>query len=217
MCPARPSLHWVPAVPGSPASAVLWRAPIPRHPSRRTSYSFAWRYHGASLGNAGRERRVPACAEFSGPRTVRFRGDVEASQVPGESLCACPARETPARSATPRQVRCAEVAFRRYNAVGPRGSSCSRGSVTRPTHSLSTLRSTGRPSATQDSLPAGCLALTGRVLSPRDSSRSFRFSSFPSSRLGLAQCTCRRRSRRCPGYGNRTPSSIVAAPTSSPS
>ena len=37
MCPARPSLHWVPAVPGSPASAVLWLAPIPRHPSRRTS------------------------------------------------------------------------------------------------------------------------------------------------------------------------------------
>ena len=123
-----------------------------------------------------------------GPRTVPFRGDVEASQVPGESLCACPARETPARPATPRQVRCAEVAFRRYNAVGPRGSSCSRGSVTRPTHSLSTLRSTGHPRATQDSLPASCLALSGRVMSPQDSSRSFRLSSFPSSRLRLAQC-----------------------------
>ena len=127
----------------------------------------------------------------SGPRPVPFRGDVEVSQVPGESLCACPAQETPAKPATPRQVRCAEIAFRGYNAVGPRGSSCSRGSVTRPTHSLSTLRSTGRPSATQDSLPAGDLALAGRVMSPRDSSRSFRYSSFPSSKLGLAQASAR--------------------------
>jgi len=47
---------------------------------------------------------------------------------------------------------------------------CSRGWITRPTHWLSTLRSAGHPNATQDSLPAGCPALTGRVLSPWDSS-----------------------------------------------
>ena len=75
MCPAHPSLHWVPAVPGSPASAVLWLAPTPRHPSRRTWYSFAWRYHAASLGSAGQERRVLACAEFfrSATRSVPWR------------------------------------------------------------------------------------------------------------------------------------------------
>src|SRR5688572_25793495 len=32
-----------------------------------------------------------------------------------------------------------------------------RGSITRPTHSLSTLRSPGHPGTTQDSLPAGAL------------------------------------------------------------
>ncbi len=69
------SLQWVhvssspfpplgPLGEGSPASAVLWLAPIPRHPSPRTSYSFVWRYRGASLGNAGQERRVPTCADF---------------------------------------------------------------------------------------------------------------------------------------------------------
>ncbi len=189
MCPARPSLHWVPSerVPqlqryyGSLRFLDI-RPVALRIPS----------LGGTTLRCLAMQTRSNAslpARSSDGPRAVPFRGDVEASQVPGESLCACPARETPARPATPRQVRCAEIAFRRYNAVGPRGSSCSRGSVTRPTHSLSTLRSTGRPGTTQDSLPAGCLALTGWVLSPRDSSRSFRFSSFPSSKFGLAQCT----------------------------
>ena len=100
MCPARPSLHWVPAVPGSPPSAVLWLAPIAQHPSRVTSYSFARRYHGASLINGGRGATRPCPREVLPVRDpAQFRGDVELSQVPGESLCACPAQATPARCA----------------------------------------------------------------------------------------------------------------------
>lgn len=41
-----------------------------------------------------------------------------------------------------------------------------RGSITRPTHSLSTLRSAGHPYATQDSLPAGGWPLPGGVRYP---------------------------------------------------
>jgi hypothetical protein len=188
MCPARPSLHWVPSVrvPQLQRYSGSLRF-LDIHPAALRIPSFG----GTTVRRLAMQTRsdasLPARICFSGPRAVPLCGDVEASQLLGDSLCACPARETPARPATPRQVRCAEIAFRRYNAVGPRGLSCSRGSVTRPTHSLSTLRSTGRPGATQDSLPAGCLALSGRVQSPRDSSRSFRYSSFPSSKLCLAQ------------------------------
>ena len=56
-----------------------------------------------------------------GPRPVSFRGDVEVSQVPGESLWACPDQGTPAWPAAPRQCSAAEVAFRNQHAVGPRG------------------------------------------------------------------------------------------------
>jgi len=188
MCPARPSLHWVPAVPGSPPSAVLWLAPTPRLPSRRTSFP--------SLGSttlrclamqAGSNASLSARSSV-GPRADSFPW--RSRGLPGSwgILVCMPCSRDPgeARHTKTGKVRGGSLpALQRRR---PSRVACSRGSVTRPTHSLSTLRSKGHPGATQDSLPAGCLALTGRVLSPRDSSRSFRLSSSPSSKLGLAQC-----------------------------
>ena len=203
MCPARPSLHWVPAVPGSPPSAVLWLAPIPRLPSRRTSFpSLGGTTLRCSAMQAGSNASLSA-RNSVGPRADslpwRRRG------LPGSwgVLVCMPCSRDPgeARHTKTGKVRGGSLpALQRRR---PSRVACSRGSVTRPTHSLSTLRSKGHPDATQDSLPAGCLALTGRVLSPRDSSRSFRLSSFPSSKLGLAQC---RSSGRAPS-GHRASAS----------
>jgi hypothetical protein len=47
------------------------------------------------------------------------------------------------------------AAFRSFNGVGSRTERNFRGSITRPAHSLFTLRSSGFPDTTQDSLPAG--------------------------------------------------------------
>ena len=58
-----------------------------------------------------------------------------------------------------------------------------RGSITRPSHSLSTLRSAGHPAATQDSLPAAGQALPGGIGYPQGSLERFQsslhLSSFP--------------------------------------
>lgn len=50
-----------------------------------------------------------------------------------------------------------------------------RGSITRPTPSLSTLRSRGHPRTTQDSLPGGWPALPGRGWLPAGLQRRFQF------------------------------------------
>jgi hypothetical protein len=54
----------------------------------------------------------------------------------------------------PRSIQGDDGAFRREDGVGLHRY-CFRGSITRPTHSLFTLRSQGRPCTTQNSLPAG--------------------------------------------------------------
>ena len=86
---------------GSPPSAVLWLAPIPRHPSRFPSLpSVSSTTVRRSTIRAGSD--APLLGRNSaGPLASSLRVDVEASQVPGESSCACPAQETPARSVPP--------------------------------------------------------------------------------------------------------------------
>jgi len=60
-----------------------------------------------------------------------------------------------------------------------------RGSITRPAHSLSTLRRVGCPTATQDSLSGGWPALPGGTAYPPGPNERFQFipSSFPRLRL----------------------------------
>jgi hypothetical protein len=177
MCPARPSLQWIPSarVPqfqqcyGSPRLLVIRPAAL-RIPSlggttlRRLAMQ-AW-------SDASLPARVS-----TGPRPVPFRGDDEASQIPGESLCACPDLGTPARPTAPRHYGAAEVAFRYQHAVGPRGQFMFSG-LNNTAYTLAVYASQhgSPPSATQDLLPVGCLALSGRVMSPWDSNRSFKFS-----------------------------------------
>ena len=60
-------------------------------------------------------------------------------------------------------IRRVGAAFRPGECIGSHDKSLFRGSITRPTDSLSTLRSTGLPATTQDSLPAGGQPLPGGI------------------------------------------------------
>jgi hypothetical protein len=107
----------------------------------------------------GTSRR--GCAEkTTGP--PRFLGNPDVN---------VPCSPTPAGSRAPGQLRRRDAAFRPVNNVGSRGLYSSRGSMARPVHWLSTLRSAGRPGTTQDSLPAAGQALPGGGRYPAGSQR----------------------------------------------
>ena len=158
---------------GSPASSVLWVAPTPRlRPA-------ALRYLRLA---------VPPCVTWqcrSGVTRPCLRGiltdrepfdSVEMSrfsQVPGESSCACLGQATPARPSAPGHCGTWVLPSDQITASALAGTLCSRGSITRPTHSLSTLRRTGRPYCHARLASDWGPALSGRILSPRDSNRSF--------------------------------------------
>jgi hypothetical protein len=78
-------------------------------------------------------------------------GDDRISQVPGEPLCTCPARRTPAESTAPGlrtgcpTSRRLDVVFRVDHHVDLRDVHIFRSSITRPMHALSTLRSAALP------------------------------------------------------------------------
>src|SRR5262249_10446781 len=77
-----------------------------------------------------------------------------------------------------RPLRRRDAAFRPFNNVGSREETFP-GSITRPAHSLSTLRSPGHPRTTQDSLPAaGQLCRTG-LATRRVPAKGFRVTSLP--------------------------------------
>jgi hypothetical protein len=79
--------------------------------------------------------------------------------LPGSwgTLCARAPLSDPGETSGPGPLRPLGAAFRSFNGVGSRTIRNFRGSITRPVHSLSTLRSPGLPGTTQDSLPAGGL------------------------------------------------------------
>lgn len=62
---------------------------------------------------------VPAGLAMPRPPTPRLRGDVEISQVPGESCADALRSLIPARSATPGPYSVVDVAFRESHHVGP--------------------------------------------------------------------------------------------------
>jgi len=86
--------------------------------------------------------------------------DVESSGPPrflGHPRVCVPRSLTPARPQGLAVFQPWDAAFRYRYSVGSRDAQLFRGSITRPTHSLSTLRSPGYPGTTQDSFPAGAL------------------------------------------------------------
>ena len=137
--------------------------PVPPH-----FVAFAWRYHPSRLssflladptpvrrpGGFGWAPPKASCLEMETTGSPTFLGN------PGVHM---PCSKTPVGSSTPDRLRRLDTAFR--TECGRRRLpqiALFRGSITRPMHSLSTLRSAGRPNTTQDSLPAaGQLCRTG--------------------------------------------------------
>ena len=129
---------------------------LPRRPSRRARF-LARRYRlrpvfASARADAHRTSAGVLLTQTS--RTGCCDGDGRISQVPGEPP-ACMPCSRPRRDLGARPVRRLGVAFRSWHGVGSRDRSLFRGSITRPAHSLSTLRRLGYPRTTQDSLPAG--------------------------------------------------------------
>ena len=182
-----------PGLPGwdSPASRVLRGTPIPYRPSRRTSLpslgSTVARLLFRSPAARGASQRSLGFGDRSPDRSLD--GDGKASQVPGESPCVhAPLSDPGGRTSAKPLAASALWPSVHYKRRLPR--CIFRGSITRPTRSLSTLRRTGHPSAAQDSLPTGGPALVGRAWLPAGSHRRFRHITqscvSPSSRLSLA-------------------------------
>jgi hypothetical protein len=112
-----------------------------------------------------RGRRPRAWVVVYGSPAVLFDGDDRISQVPGESLPTCPALG-PRWAGPPSPYRYGPMLpSDSSDVVGSTGSN-SRGSITQPVGSLSTLRRPGCPDATQDSLPACWLGFGRTGLAP---------------------------------------------------
>ena len=151
----------------SPAFSVLRRAPTSDRPSRLASFP--------SLGG-----------------TSSVSGDGRISQVPGEPQCERAPVCDPGGTSAPgiAALRCGLPCGKRRRL--PRRVPF-RGSITRPTHSLCTLRSRGHPRTTQHSVPAGCQPLPGRSATCWVPSRGFSYISSSSPRLCLAHFPGERR------------------------
>ena len=120
-------------------------------------------------------RRRPGGLGYSGlatPCQSLSRGSRRASQVPGEPPLCLRHVLRPRRDRRHQAMRCVGAAPVRLKTKARRGW-CSRGSIARLGHSLSTLRRARYRDATQDSLPAAGQALPGGLAYPQGSSERF--------------------------------------------
>jgi hypothetical protein len=146
--------------------------PLPPH-----FVAFAWRYHGCTRVSFPWPPGAPTTSLELVTRYLPPGSTVEATGPPRflGNPCGRVLLSDPGGIASARPFRRRDVAFRRFKNVGSHEDITFRGSITRPTHSLSTLRSPGRPGTTQDSLPAvGQLCRTGLV-TRRVPMKGFRF------------------------------------------
>src|SRR5438876_5464941 len=131
---------------GSPASTVVRGAPTPCRPSRRTSLpslgGTALALAGSLLSVTERCHCRPGGLINQSPSFWFTRGDDRASQVPGEPHCAHALLFDPGGTSAPDHYGASVLPSAVYTTSAPTMSSF-RGSVTRPVHSLSTLRHQG--------------------------------------------------------------------------
>src|ERR1700733_7117536 len=129
------------------------------------------------------------------PAAAGHRGSDGGSQVPGDPLCTCPALR-PRWTSVPgpcASSRSSTLVLPSANATASAPTTIFRGSITRPTHSLSTLRSQGRPLG-HARLASGwgqpCPGGLRETHAPLGSVVRFQFQLIPSSfpRLLLAHC-----------------------------
>ena len=139
------------------------------------------------------------------PRASLRRGDDRISQVSGESLVDVPCSKTPARPRHP-VISMPRYSLPRRIQRRPSRDAWFRGSVTRPAHSLCTLRSAGYPRPTQHSVPAGDQPLPGRVMLP--AGLLYRFHDVAMSSFPPIRTSWRKTGERCESTGP----GVAAAP-----
>jgi hypothetical protein len=126
--------------------------------------AFAWRYHVCDAAFRVRPVAAPAapCHAGGGPGVCHTGCpipvlNVETTGLPrflGNPSVDVPCSSTPTGPAGPGLFSPTDAAFRSRKGVGSPDNRFFRGSITRPTHSLSTPRSRDYSRTTQDSLPA---------------------------------------------------------------
>ena len=129
---------------------------------------------------------VVSCRGF--PNRVSVSGRNGTSQVPGEPPCRHAPLFDPGGTFKPGRLGF-QVLPSGYKTTSASTLRSFRGSITRPVCSLSTLRSLGRPTTTQDSVPAVGQLCRGRLATPWVPMQGFRFPhvlSSPSPKLRLA-------------------------------
>ena len=164
--PEPPSLHRVPRG-GSPASSVQWGSLTSCHPSGPTPLPSPSRTACApphfALAAGGRPPRQARIFGQPGPSPAVTSAEMMGSprfleeplwtyavlSDPGRAPCARPSGAGVLSPRLPRRTTPSQQAF--------------RGSITRPSPSLSTLRRRPYATSTQDSLPAGGQPLPGRI------------------------------------------------------
>ena len=120
----------------SPASAVLSDAPISRRPSRRTSFSFAWRYRPDAARSLRRDDSASPCGlglplcRLPGLRLLSRTETTRPPGFPGNPLRAHALLSDPGESAHTNVARTCDVAFRQMQGVGTRSLSISRLNLT---------------------------------------------------------------------------------------
>jgi len=115
---------------------------------------------------------VVSCRGF--PNRVSVSGRNGTSQVPGEPPCRHAPLSDPGGTFQPGHLGF-QVLPSGYKTTSASTLRSFRGSITRPACSLSTLRSLGRPSTTQDSVPAAGQLCRGRLATPWVPTQGFRF------------------------------------------
>jgi hypothetical protein len=142
----------------SPASSVVRGAPTPCRSSCTASFPSPWQYHrhpSFALRQVGRPSSLSqGCSPASPTGLLSWKRQ----GLPGSwaTLCGRAPLFDPGETerSGPFNLPMRPSAVSTASALA---TSSFRGSMTRPAHSLSTLRSPGYPSTTQDSLPAGGL------------------------------------------------------------
>src|SRR5690606_33284354 len=151
-----PSLHGVARV-APPASSVLCAAKTAAGPSR--SALVGPRLGGTTVHPVLRSRSglmLPdrAWSPYPGTPSACLDGDQQLSQVPVRPSCVFALLYDSGRASAPRPCGASVLPPPCPTTEAP-ANPLFRSSVTRLSHSLSTLRSPGHPGATQDSLPVG--------------------------------------------------------------
>ncbi len=141
-------------------------------PFPRRLVAFASRYHRCALGSLPRCKAQPPRAWDCLPdsQTGFVDGGDRTSQVPGGPHYVRAVLSDPGRTSALGHYRASVLSCALYTASTP-AKAIFRGSITRPAHSLSTLRRVDCSTATQDSLPVGWPALSGWDSIPTGSQR----------------------------------------------